>query len=94
MQQRVWQQLLLIEPGSTSTYGAIAAALSDDGELTPGLAQGVGQAVGHNPISVVVPCHRVVGSDGSLTGFAGGLERKRWMLTHEESDEQRATRLF
>ena len=93
-QQRVWQQLLLIEPGSTSTYGAIAAALSDDGELTPGLAQGVGQAVGHNPVSVVVPCHRVVGSDGSLTGFAGGLERKRWLLAHEESDEQRATRLF
>lgn len=93
-QQRVWQQLLLIKPGTTSTYGEIAAALSEDGQPTSGLAQGVGQAVGHNPISVIVPCHRVVGADGSLTGFAGGLDRKRWLLAHEESDEQRATRLF
>lgn len=93
-QQRVWRELLRIEPGTTSTYGAIAAALSDDGQPSAGLAQGVGQAVGHNPLSVIVPCHRVVGADGSLTGFAGGLERKRWLLAHEESDEQRAARLF
>lgn len=93
-QKRVWRELVRIEPGTTSTYGAIAAALSDDGRPSAGLAQGVGQAVGHNPISVIVPCHRVVGADGSLTGFAGGLERKRWLLAHEESDAQRATRLF
>lgn len=93
-QKRVWHELLLIAPGTTSTYGAIASALSKGGETTPGLAQGVGQAVGHNPISIIVPCHRVIGADGSLTGFAGGLERKRWLLAHEESDEQRATRLF
>ena len=82
-QQRVWQQLLLIEPGSTSTYGAIAAALSDDGELTPGLAQGVGQAVGHNPVSVVVPCHRVVRSDGSTGQYVGGPAAKSALLALE-----------
>ena len=58
------------------------------------LVQGVGQAVGHNPISVIVPCHRVVGSGGSLVGFAGGLDRKRWLLAHEESETTRESRLF
>nr|WP_242686793.1 MGMT family protein [Dermacoccus nishinomiyaensis] len=56
--------------------------------------RGVGQAVGHNPVSVIVPCHRVVGSDGSLVGFACGLDRKRWLLAHEESETTRESRLF
>lgn len=93
-QRAVWEQLLAIPFGATTTYGVISAALSADGIAPPGQAQGVGQAVGHNPISVVVPCHRVVGSDGSLVGFAGGLERKRWLLAREESDETRESRLF
>lgn len=93
-QRSVWTQLLTIEPGSTSTYGHIARALRPDGPANSGLAQGVGQAVGHNPISIVVPCHRVLGSDGSLTGYAGGLERKRWLLDHDDTSESRGSRLF
>ena len=86
--------MLRIPPGETTTYGELSASLSPDGVATPGQAQGVGQAVGHNPISVIVPCHRVVGSDGSLVGFAGGLDRKRWLLAHEESETTRESRLF
>lgn len=93
-QRSVWEQLVAIPVGTTTTYGAISAALNPDGVAAPGQAQGVGQAVGHNPISVIVPCHRVIGASGSLTGFAGGLERKRWLLAREESDETRETRLF
>jgi methylated-DNA-[protein]-cysteine S-methyltransferase len=59
-----------------------------------GLAQTVGQAVGHNPLSIIVPCHRVIGSDESLTGYAGGLERKRFLLELEEPAEVKASRLF
>lgn len=93
-QRSVWGHLVQIPVGETTTYGAIAAALSPGGVMAPGLAQGVGQAVGHNPVGVIVPCHRVVGSDGSLTGFAGGLKRKRWLLAREESEETRSARLF
>lgn len=93
-QRSVWELLLQIPPGETTTYGELSASLSPDGVATPGQAQGVGQAVGHNPISVIVPCHRVVGSDGSLVGFAGGLDRKRWLLAHEESETTRESRLF
>ena len=78
-QQRVWDLLVQIPYGETTSYGALARALGN-----PGLAQEVGQAVGHNPVSMVVPCHRVVGSDGSLTGYAGGLDRKAYMLALEE----------
>ena len=93
-QRSVWELLLRIPPGETTTYGELSASLSPDGVATPGQAQGVGQAVGHNPVSVIVPCHRVVGSDGSLVGFAGGLDRKRWLLAHEESETTRESRLF
>lgn len=93
-QRAVWERLLAIPLGATTTYGVISASLSPDGVAPQGQAQGVGQAVGHNPITVVVPCHRVVGSDGSLVGFAGGLDRKRWLLAREESDETRESRLF
>lgn len=82
--ERVWALLRDIPYGETTTYGRIAEALG-----RPGLAQRVGQAVGHNPISIVVPCHRVVGADGSLTGYAGGLTRKRTLLELESSGEGR-----
>ncbi|AGB24211.1 O-6-methylguanine DNA methyltransferase [Mycobacterium sp. JS623] len=88
-QQRVWQLLSTIPYGETVTYGELAAALADG--TTP---QGVGQAVGRNPLCVVVPCHRVVGRDGKLTGYAGGLNRKQYLLDLEEPSEVKAARLF
>ena len=87
--ERVWDRLRSIPYGSTVTYGEIAAELGDRR-----WAQLVGQAVGHNPVSIMIPCHRVVGADGSLTGFAGGLDRKRRLLELEEPDEVRMQRLF
>lgn len=77
-QQAVWRALLDIAPGETASYGEVAAAAG-----RPGSARAVGQAVGSNPLSIVVPCHRVIGADGSLTGFGGGLHRKVWLLEHE-----------
>lgn len=78
----VWKILCAIPYGQLTTYGQIARQL----EQTLGKrvsAQAVGGAVGHNPISILIPCHRVVGSNGSLTGYAGGLDRKIWLLRHE-----------
>ena len=80
-QQAVWKLLLKIPHGKTTSYGAIAARLVSTGKKAP--AQAVGGAVGHNPISLVIPCHRVLGADGSLTGYAGGLEKKRALLELE-----------
>jgi len=77
-QRRLWARLAEVPFGATTTYGALAEALGD-----PNLARAVGAANGANPLPIVVPCHRVVGSDGSLTGFAGGLDAKRWLLAHE-----------
>ena len=77
-QRKVWQALLRIAIGRTSSYGDIARELG-----APKAVRAVGGAVGRNPISVIVPCHRVLGSDGSLTGYAGGLERKRALLQLE-----------
>ncbi len=77
-QQQVWQTLLRIPAGETRSYGRVAAAIG-----RPRAARAVGQAVGANPIAIIVPCHRVVGSDGSLTGFGGGVEQKRRMLEME-----------
>ncbi len=77
-QHAVWQALRLIPPGTPSGYRTIACRLG-----RPQAARAVGAAVGRNPIGIVVPCHRVVGSDGALTGYAGGLERKRALLVHE-----------
>ena len=87
--ERVWALLQEIPYGETTTYGVLAEQLG-----SRGLAQRVGQCVGRNPLSIVVPCHRVVGADGSLTGYAGGLERKRALLELEEPDERSAERLF
>ncbi len=88
-QQRVWTILMDIPFGETRTYGDIAEQLGDRA-----LARTVGQAVGHNPISIVVGCHRVVGASGSLTGYAGGLERKAFLLDLEEPATERTARLF
>jgi methylated-DNA-[protein]-cysteine S-methyltransferase len=87
--QRVWQILREIAYGDTTSYGAIAEALGNRH-----LAQRVGQAVGHNPISIIIPCHRVLGADGALTGYAGGLDRKRALLELEEPEEAQQNRLF
>ena len=80
-QQSVWQQLLKIPYGKTTTYGAIAASLRSAGQTAS--PQAVGGAVGRNPIAILIPCHRVIGADGSLTGYAGGLEIKRQLLSLE-----------
>jgi len=77
-QRTVWTALTTIAPGETLSYGALAAKLG-----CPKSVRAVGLANGANPISVVVPCHRVIGADGSLTGYGGGIERKRWLLNHE-----------
>lgn len=79
-QRAVWQALLSIPAGTTSTYGAIARSVG-----TPQAVRAVGSAIGKNPIGVIVPCHRVVGSNGALTGYAGGLERKAALLELEGS---------
>jgi methylated-DNA-[protein]-cysteine S-methyltransferase len=77
-QRRVWTALREIPPGETSTYSALAARIG-----APRACRAVGLANGRNPIAIAVPCHRVVGAGGALTGYAGGLERKRWLLAHE-----------
>ena len=77
-QRSVWTALTAIAPGETRSYGALARKLG-----CPRSVRAVGVANGSNPISVVVPCHRVIGADGSLTGYGGGIERKRWLLNHE-----------
>ncbi|MFJ8230301.1 methylated-DNA--[protein]-cysteine S-methyltransferase [Streptomyces sp. NPDC094448] len=88
-QEQVWAQLRRIPYGVRITYGDIAAGLGGKE-----LSQSVGQAVGRNPVSIVIPCHRVVGAGGKLTGFGGGLERKQLLLDLEEPPESRAGRLF
>ncbi len=77
--RRVWAQLMKIPYGKTVSYGEIARALGVNS------AQAVGGAVGHNPVGIIVPCHRVLGADGSLTGYAGGLEKKIYLLKLENS---------
>jgi O-6-methylguanine DNA methyltransferase len=77
-QREVWRLLRLIPAGKTTTYGKLAARLG-----LPNAARAVGMANGANLIGVIVPCHRVIGSDASLTGYGGGLPRKQWLLTHE-----------
>jgi methylated-DNA-[protein]-cysteine S-methyltransferase len=85
-QQRVWALLAQIPTGRTATYGDLAEQLGDRR-----LARSVGQAVGHNPLSIIVPCHRVVGNTGQLTGYAGGLARKRFLLDLEAGIESLVT---
>lgn len=79
-QRRVWAALLEIPPGETRSYGWVAERIG-----RPSASRAVGAANGQNPIVIVVPCHRVVGANGTLTGYGGGLDRKRWLLEHETS---------
>jgi len=88
-QQRVWAALLTIPYGETRSYGEIARQIG-----SPGAFRAVGLANGHNPIGIIVPCHRVIGSNGSLTGYGGGLERKRALLEMEKSRDGTAQMLF
>ena len=81
----VWELLQEIPYGSTTTYGALAEQLNLRGHTTS--ARAIGGAVGHNPISIFIPCHRVLGADGSLTGYAGGVEAKRFLLELEMLEE-------
>ena len=77
-QKQVWQALRRIQSGSTISYAELAHRIGN-----PSAIRAVGTANGANPVAVIVPCHRVIGSDGSLTGYGGGLERKQWLLSHE-----------
>ncbi len=77
-QKRVWAQLCAIPFAETWSYGELARTLGD-----PNASRAVGLANGRNPIGIIVPCHRVIGANGSLTGYGGGMERKRWLLAHE-----------
>lgn len=79
----VWDILCSIPYGQTVTYGWIAKVVTERLSKESMSAQAVGGAVGHNPISIIIPCHRVVGMNGSLTGYAGGIDRKKWLLEHE-----------
>lgn len=82
--RKVWELLLTIPYGEVRTYGELARECSDRMS-----AQAVGQAVGSNPISILIPCHRVVGAKGQLTGYAWGIEKKRWLLAHEKENQRR-----
>ncbi len=77
-QRTVWKALRAIPAGETRTYGQLAAAIG-----SPRAVRAAGLANGQNPVAVIVPCHRVIGANGALTGYAGGIERKRWLLDHE-----------
>lgn len=79
-QRRVWEVLRHIPFGETMSYAEVAEWAG-----RPGSARAVGHAVGRNPVSIIVPCHRVIGSDGSMTGYAGGLDAKHWLLQHERA---------
>ena len=80
-QQAVWRALRRIPTGETLSYAELARRIG-----RPGAVRAVGRANGANPASIVVPCHRVIGSDGTLTGYGGGIERKRWLLAHERAE--------
>jgi methylated-DNA-[protein]-cysteine S-methyltransferase len=77
-QHAVWTRMRAIPAGTTMTYGELAAEIGN-----PAASRAVGAASGRNPIAIVIPCHRLIGTDGSLTGYAGGVPRKRWLLAHE-----------
>jgi len=85
-QKAVWAALRAIPHGETRTYGQLAAAVG-----SPRAVRAAGLANGQNPIALIVPCHRVIGANGTLTGYAGGLERKKWLLEHERSGAVRAS---
>ena len=84
--QGIWKILLGIPYGETIAYGEIAVRIAKQSGILRMSAQAVGGAVGHNPISIIIPCHRVIGSKGQLTGFASGLTKKEWLLRHEGAE--------
>jgi methylated-DNA-[protein]-cysteine S-methyltransferase len=88
-QRKVWTELCAIPYGETISYGELARRIGQ-----PTAARAVGLANGSNPLPIVVPCHRVIGADGSLTGFGGGIERKRWLLAHEARYSKATQDLF
>ena len=79
-QRRVWEALRAVRAGQTASYGDVARSIG-----APAAVRAVGAANGANPVAIVVPCHRIIGASGSLTGYGGGLERKRWLLQHERA---------
>lgn len=81
--QRIWEILRAIPYGQTTSYGKIAKQIEQESGKRAS-AQAVGGAIGHNPIMLITPCHRVIGSDGSMTGYAGGIDKKIWLLEHEK----------
>jgi methylated-DNA-[protein]-cysteine S-methyltransferase len=87
-QKTVWKGLLDIPFGVTESYGSLAKRIGHDGA-----ARAVGLANGHNPIGIIIPCHRVIGANGSLTGYGGGIERKQWLLEHEQRYSKPSTPL-
>ncbi len=87
-QRKVWEALCAIPSGETKSYGAIATSLG-----TPNASRAVGGANHVNPIAIIIPCHRVIGSSGKLVGYAGGLHRKEWLLAHERSEAAQLTLL-
>lgn len=84
--REVWKVLLSIPYGKTITYGEIANKIASQRGIKKMSAQAVGNAVGHNPISIIIPCHRVVGQNGKLTGYAAGLDKKLWLLNMEKNN--------
>jgi methylated-DNA-[protein]-cysteine S-methyltransferase len=88
-QQRVWRALRDIPPGHTWSYGELAEYIG-----TPGASRAVGSANASNPVGIIVPCHRVVRSDGTIGGYGGGIERKRWLLRHEGARTPAVASLF
>ncbi|WP_437765272.1 methylated-DNA--[protein]-cysteine S-methyltransferase [Sorangium sp. So ce281] len=88
-QRRVWAEVQRIPPGATRSYGEVAASLGQ-----PSASRAVGLANGRNPVCLIIPCHRVVGARGDLTGYAGGIERKRWLLAHEGASGEAGERLL
>ena len=87
--QMVWKLLLQIPYGTTTTYNDLAKKIAKQKGIKKMSAQAIGNAVGHNPISIIIPCHRVVGSNGSLTGYAGGIDKKIFLLKHEGIDTEK-----
>lgn len=87
-QQQVWDLLLQIPYGETATYGQLAEKMAEEKGIKRMSAQAVGGAVGHNHISIIIPCHRVLGKDGSMTGYAGGIERKERLLLLEKKEKK------
>ena len=85
--QAVWKILCEIPYGKVTTYKEIAEEIAEQKGIDKMSAQAVGGAVGHNPISIIIPCHRVVGTNGDLTGYAGGIDKKKYLLEHEKNSD-------